>query len=105
MHRIADEAEKVVSGEWPKDDNPLVNAPHTAYSVAREDWDHPYSRDEAVYPGVNAASEAGYDPDFHMTKQMQYQAKYWPPVRRIDQAYGDRNLVCSCQPLDAYEQG
>ncbi|MDU5962357.1 MAG: aminomethyl-transferring glycine dehydrogenase subunit GcvPB, partial [Dermabacter sp.] len=105
MHRIADEAEKVVSGEWPKDDNPLVNAPHTAYSVAREEWDHPYSRDEAVYPGVNAASEAGYDPDFHMTKQMQYQAKYWPPVRRIDQAYGDRNLVCSCQPLDAYEQG
>lgn len=105
MHRIADEAEKVVSGEWPKDDNPLVNAPHTAYSVAREEWDHPYSRDEAVYPGVNAASEAGYAPEFHMTQQMQYQAKYWPPVRRIDQAYGDRNLVCSCQPLDAYDQG
>lgn len=104
MLRIADEAEKVADGTWPKDDNPLVNSPHTAFSIAREEWTHPYSRDEAVYPGVNAAKDAGFDLDFHMTADMQYQAKYWPPVRRIDQAYGDRHLVCSCQPLDAYAE-
>ncbi|MDO5644172.1 MAG: aminomethyl-transferring glycine dehydrogenase [Dermabacter sp.] len=105
MIAIADEADKVERGDWPKDDNPLVNAPHTAFSISRDEWDHPYSRDEAVYPGVNAAHAAGMDPDFHMTREMRYHAKYWPPVRRIDQAYGDRHLVCSCQPLDAYDQG
>ncbi len=105
MIAIADEADKVADGSWPKDDNPLVNAPHTAFTIARDEWDHPYSRDEAVYPGVNAAKEAGFDPSFHMNAQMQYQSKYWPPVSRIDQAYGDRHLVCSCQPIDAYDEG
>lgn len=85
MIAIRGEIEKVASGEWPAEDNPLRNAPHTAAALGGE-WDHPYSRDEAVFPaGVSAAD------------------KYWPPVRRIDGAFGDRNLVCSCPPLDEYE--
>jgi glycine dehydrogenase len=85
MIEIRAEIDKVAAGEWAKDDNPLVNAPHTAASLAA-DWAHPYTRAEAVYPpGVDARS------------------KYWPPVRRIDGAYGDRNLVCSCPPPEAYE--
>ena len=102
MLAIAAEAEKVLDGTWPKDDNPLVNAPHTAASIAVEQWDHPYSREEAVYPGV-AAAKAFRDGSYHMNEQMQVQAKYWPPVRRIEQAWGDRNLVCSCPPIDAYQ--
>ncbi|WP_030901306.1 aminomethyl-transferring glycine dehydrogenase [Streptomyces sp. NRRL F-5126] len=85
MIAIRAEIEKVASGEWPADDNPLRNAPHTAAALGG-DWEHPYGRDEAVFPaGVSAAD------------------KYWPPVRRIDGAFGDRNLVCSCPPLDAYD--
>ncbi|MBT2387540.1 aminomethyl-transferring glycine dehydrogenase [Streptomyces sp. ISL-11] len=85
MAAIRAEIEKVGSGEWDKDDNPLRNAPHTAASVTGA-WDHPYTRDEAAFPaGVSAAD------------------KYWPPVRRVDGAYGDRNLVCSCPPMDEYE--
>ncbi|TDD52522.1 aminomethyl-transferring glycine dehydrogenase [Saccharopolyspora elongata] len=84
MIAIRAEIDKVVAGQWPADDNPLVGAPHTAASLAK-DWDHAYSREEAAYP-------LGTD----MTK-------VWPPVRRIDGARGDRNLVCSCPPLDAYQ--
>ncbi|MFH9886970.1 aminomethyl-transferring glycine dehydrogenase [Streptomyces luteogriseus] len=85
MIAIRAEIEKVGSGEWPAQDNPLRGAPHTAGALAGA-WEHAYSREEAVFPaGVSTAD------------------KYWPPVRRIDQAYGDRNLVCSCPPLDAYE--
>ncbi|MGK5696897.1 aminomethyl-transferring glycine dehydrogenase [Streptomyces sp. URMC 128] len=85
MIAIRAEIEKVGSGEWPADDNPLRGAPHTAGTLAGA-WEHAYSREEAVFPaGVSVAD------------------KYWPPVRRIDQAFGDRNLVCSCPPLDAYE--
>lgn len=84
MIAIRAEIEKVASGEWPADDNPLRNAPHTAAALGGE-WTHPYGRDEAVFP-------AGASAD-----------KYWPPVRRIDGAFGDRNLVCSCPPLDEYE--
>ncbi|MDT9691941.1 aminomethyl-transferring glycine dehydrogenase [Streptomyces sp. P9(2023)] len=85
MIAIRGEIEKVASGEWPADDNPLANAPHTAAALGGE-WNHAYSRDEAVFPaGVSAAD------------------KYWPPVRRIDGAFGDRNLVCSCPPLDEYD--
>ncbi len=84
MIAIRAEIDRVASGGWPADDNPLVNAPHTAASVTGE-WAHPYSRAEAAFPsGVDAA------------------AKYWPPVRRIDGAYGDRHLVCSCPPVAAY---
>ncbi|RLU80412.1 glycine dehydrogenase (aminomethyl-transferring) [Streptomyces griseocarneus] len=85
MIAIRAEIEKVGSGEWSKDDNPLRNAPHTAASVTTAAWEHPYSREEAAYP-------AGVSAD-----------KYWPPVRRVDGAYGDRNLVCSCPPLEDYE--
>ncbi|MFG2141561.1 aminomethyl-transferring glycine dehydrogenase [Streptomyces sp. NPDC048650] len=85
MIAIRAEIEKVGSGEWDKDDNPLRNAPHTA-GVLVGDWSHPYSRDEAVFPAGVVAAE-----------------KYWPPVRRIDGAFGDRNLVCSCPPLDEYD--
>lgn len=85
MIAIRAEVERVGSGEWPKDDNPLRNAPHTAAALGG-DWEHPYSREEAVFPaGVSAAD------------------KYWPPVRRIDGAFGDRNLVCSCPPLEEYD--
>ncbi|MFD6132137.1 aminomethyl-transferring glycine dehydrogenase [Streptomyces diastaticus] len=85
MIAIRAEIEQVATGAWPAEDNPLRNAPHTARTLTGE-WDHPYTREQAVFPsGVHAAD------------------KYWPPVRRIDQAYGDRNLVCSCPPLDAYE--
>ncbi|MFJ3791171.1 aminomethyl-transferring glycine dehydrogenase [Kitasatospora sp. NPDC090091] len=84
MIEIRAEIEKVGSGEWAADDNPLRNAPHTAAALAG-DWAHGYGRQEAVFPaGVNPAD------------------KYWPPVSRIDGAYGDRNLVCSCPPLDEY---
>ncbi|MFI7009251.1 aminomethyl-transferring glycine dehydrogenase [Streptomyces sp. NPDC050145] len=85
MIAIRGEIEKVAAGEWPADDNPLRNAPHTAGMLGGE-WAHAYSREEAVFPAGVEASD-----------------KYWPPVRRIDQAFGDRNLVCSCPPLDAYE--
>lgn len=84
MIAIRAEIEKVGSGEWAKDDNPLGNAPHTAASVTGE-WEHPYTREEAAFP-------AGVSAD-----------KYWPPVRRVDGAYGDRNLVCSCPPMEEYE--
>ncbi|MEV8308366.1 aminomethyl-transferring glycine dehydrogenase [Streptomyces flavidovirens] len=85
MIAIRAEIEKVASGEWPADDNPLRNAPHTAAALGGE-WEHAYSREVAVFPaGVSAAD------------------KYWPPVRRIDGAFGDRNLVCSCPPLDEYD--
>ncbi len=81
---IKGEIDRVESGEWPREDNPLVNAPHTAGCLVG-DWEHVYSRTEAVYP-------AGVDP----------RSKYWAPVRRLDGAFGDRNLVCSCPPVDAY---
>lgn len=86
MIAIANEAAKVEKGEWPKDDNPLVNAPHTATETLAGEWKHPYSRLEAAYPGG--------DPDTV--------AKYWPPVSRIDNVAGDRNLVCACPPLSEY---
>ncbi|MFI0780948.1 aminomethyl-transferring glycine dehydrogenase [Streptomyces sp. NPDC021212] len=85
MIAIRAEIEKVGSGEWTKEDNPLRNAPHTAATLSGE-WDHPYSRDEAVFPGGVSAAD-----------------KYWPPVRRVDGAFGDRNLVCSCPPMESYE--
>jgi glycine dehydrogenase len=85
MIAIKGEVDDVAAGRWPREDNLLVNAPHTAASIAA-DWTHPYSRMDAVYP-------AGLDP----------RSKYWPPVRRVDGAYGDRHLVCSCPPPEAFE--
>jgi glycine dehydrogenase len=84
MIEIKSEIGRVAAGEWPADDNPLANAPHTAASVTGE-WQHPYTRAEAAFP-------PGVDPS----------CKYWPPVRRIDGAFGDRNLVCACPPVSEY---
>ena len=86
MIAIREEIRRVGAGEWPGDDNPLHNAPHTAADVAADGWTHPYSRDVAAFPVAQLRT-----------------TKYWPPVSRIDGAYGDRNVVCSCPPLDAYQ--
>jgi glycine dehydrogenase len=85
MIAIRAEVGKVAAGEWDRGDNPLRNAPHTAACLVADDWAHPYSREIAGYPL----------PAVH-------RAKYWPPVRRIDGAYGDRNLVCGCPPVTEY---
>jgi glycine dehydrogenase len=84
MIAIAKEAGNVASGAWPRDDNPLVNAPHTAEDALAGEWPHPYSRTEAAFPAGGGAG-----------------VKYWPPVARIDNVAGDRNLVCSCPPIEA----
>jgi glycine dehydrogenase len=83
MIAIRSEIDKVGAGEWPVDDNPLRGAPHTAECLLVADWDHPYTREQAAYP-------LGKD----------FRAKVWPPVRRIDGAHGDRNLMCSCPPVE-----
>lgn len=85
MIAIRREIDRVGSGEWPVDDNPLRGAPHTAECLVVDDWDHPYTREQAAYP---------------LGKE--FRPKVWPPVRRIDGAYGDRNLVCSCPPVEAF---
>jgi glycine dehydrogenase len=84
MIAIKAEIERVASGEWPARDNPLANAPHTAACLVGE-WERPYSREVAAFP-------SGVDP----------RSKYWPPVRRIDGAFGDRHLVCACPPVAEY---
>ena len=86
MISIRGEADRVGEGEWPRDDNPLVNAPHTATDAAGDSWEHPYPRELAAFPVDRLRSD-----------------KYWPPVGRIDGVGGDRNLVCACPPLDAYK--
>jgi len=78
MTSIHSEIKKVIEGNWDKDNNPLKNAPHTALEMAGE-WNYPYSREEALYPVESLK-----------------QSKYFPPVKRIDNVYGDRNLFCSC---------
>jgi glycine dehydrogenase len=82
---IRGEIASIERGELPRDDNPLHNAPHTAAMVMADDWSHPYTRQQAAF-GAPWLTEH----------------KYWPPVGRIDNAYGDRNLVCSCPPMAAY---
>jgi glycine dehydrogenase len=86
MIDIRAEIERVGSGEWPAEDNPLHNAPHTAEFLLGE-WTSPYDRELAAYP-----------------QRRLRQDKYWPPVRRIDQGYGDRNLMCNCPPIEAYAE-
>ncbi len=85
LKQIKQEVLKVGRGEWPKDDNPLVNAPHTAADITGN-WAHPYSREEAVFPLPFVREH-----------------KFWPFVNRVDDVYGDRNLVCSCPPMENYE--
>jgi glycine dehydrogenase len=85
MVMIREEIDRVAAGEWPADDNPLVRAPHTADDVVSDDWKRAYARETAAYPVPTLRRD-----------------KYWPPVARIDGVYGDRNVVCSCPPLEAY---
>jgi glycine dehydrogenase len=92
MISIKAEIDKVASGERDATDNPLKNAPHTAEMLIAGEWKHPYPPAEGGYPGP--AGAAGFPAR---------RAKYWPPVRRIDQAYGDRHLVCACPPPQAFE--
>jgi glycine dehydrogenase len=82
MLAIREEARKIEKGEWPKNDNPLKNAPHTAESVVADAWTHPYSRETAAYPAA-----------------WLLERKFWPSVGRVDGAYGDRNFFCSCSAL------
>jgi len=86
MLSIHEEATRVGKGEWPADNNPLVNAPHTMDALISEEWSAPYSRELAAYPS-------------ELTKMG---VKYWPPVGRVDHVYGDKNLICSCPPLTDY---
>ncbi|MCL6270293.1 aminomethyl-transferring glycine dehydrogenase [Sansalvadorimonas sp. 2012CJ34-2] len=86
MISIREEMDKVANGEWPLDNNPLVRAPHVQAEVLSAEWDRPYTRQEATYP---VAFEDG--------------GKFWPTVNRIDNVYGDRNLFCSCIPVEEYK--
>jgi glycine dehydrogenase len=85
MISIHGEIMRIASAEWPADDNPLCNAPHTAEDLTADEWKHPYDRSLAAYPvpGLRAA-------------------KYFPPVGRVDGVKGDRNLICTCLPVEAY---
>ncbi|MFK8329222.1 aminomethyl-transferring glycine dehydrogenase [Pseudomonas sp. BJa5] len=85
MIRIREEIRAVENGSLDKDDNPLKNAPHTAAEIAGE-WSHPYSREQAVYPLATLI-----------------EGKYWPPVGRVDNVFGDRNLVCACPSIESYQ--
>ncbi len=85
MIAIREEIRKVEGGEWPQDNNPLKHAPHTAASLLGADWDRPYSRETGAFPLASTR-----------------QSKYWPPVGRVDNVYGDRNLFCSCVPVSDY---
>lgn len=85
---ILGEIRRIESGEWPQDNNPLVNAPHPADVLMSSDWDRPYTREEAAYP-------------LEWVKER----KFWPSVSRVDNSYGDRNLICACLPIEAYAEG
>jgi glycine dehydrogenase len=86
MIAIRAEIAKVETGDWPREDNPLKHAPHTAAVLLTADWPHAYAREEAAYPLPSLR-----------------RGKYWVPVGRVDNVWGDRNLFCSCPPLSAYE--
>ncbi|MCG9627346.1 aminomethyl-transferring glycine dehydrogenase [Vibrio mediterranei] len=86
MIAIRNEMTQVKEGVWPLDNNPLVNAPHTQVDLSKEEWDRPYSRELGCFPS-------------RATKSW----KYWPTVNRVDNVYGDRNLICSCPSIDNYE--
>lgn len=87
MIAIRQEISQVESGEWSAADNPLINAPHTQVDMMEADWTHNYSRELACFPSAH-------------TKD----SKYWPTVNRVDNVFGDRNLVCSCPSIDNYEE-
>ncbi len=85
MISIREEIRAVEMGVYPKDDNPLVNAPHTTEVLLTEAWNHAYTREQAAYPLASLRAN-----------------KYWPPVGRVDDVYGDRNIMCTCPPLESY---
>jgi glycine dehydrogenase len=87
MIAIYDEIQEIIDGKADSENNVLKNAPHTAEEVASGKWDHPYSREKAAFP----------------LPYIKYN-KFWPPVGRIDNTYGDRNLVCNCPPLESYAE-
>ena len=84
---IRGEIDKIAGGTWDKGNNPLKNAPHTAHAIVSPEWNHPYTREEAVFPTAWIKAH-----------------KFWPPVARINNVAGDRNLVCSCPPLSEYSE-
>ena len=86
MIAIREEIRQVEQGAWPKDDNPLKNAPHTAEALLKAEWPHAYSREAAAYPMASLRRQ-----------------KYWSPVGRVDNVYGDRNLFCACVPVADYQ--
>ena len=86
MIAIRAEIARIAAGRWPRDDNPLKNAPHTAQTLLADAWAHAYTREEAAYP-LPALR----------------QSKYWSTVGRVDNVWGDRNLSCTCPPLSAYQ--
>jgi glycine dehydrogenase len=85
MIAIRTEIRDIEQGRMPKDDNPLKHAPHTAEAVTEDEWRHPYSRRQAAFPTPSSVSH-----------------KFWPAVGRINNAQGDRQLVCTCPPVAAY---
>ena len=85
INKHNEEIDEVKNGNWPKEDNPVINSPHTVETLTQENWSHPYSRQIAL---ANLSEKSN---------------KYFPPVGRIDNVFGDRNLVCSCPPIEAYE--
>lgn len=87
MITIRQEIDEIESGALDGDDNPLKNAPHTAATVSADEWDHPYSREQAAYPAAGLKVR-----------------KFWPASARVDNAYGDRNLICTCPPMEAYQE-
>jgi len=87
MVSIKNEIKEIESGIADRVDNVLKNSPHTAFHIASDDWPHPYSRERAAYPASWLKDN-----------------KFWSPVGRVDNAYGDRNFVCSCEPISAYEE-
>ena len=85
MIAIRQEIDRVEAGEWSREDNPLIHAPHTALVCGANEWTHAYGREVAAFPVPSLRRQ-----------------KYWAPVGRVDNVYGDRNLFCSCVPLSEY---
>jgi glycine dehydrogenase len=85
MISIRQEIDEIEKGEQPQDDNVLVNAPHTALELAADQWPHPYSRMKAAFPDLRIAGH-----------------KFWPQIKRVDNAFGDRHLICTCPPVEDY---
>ncbi|HND46659.1 MAG TPA: hypothetical protein PLC61_09735, partial [Chitinophagales bacterium] len=85
MISIRQEIEDIINGKTTKDDNPIINAPHTMFEATKTNWEHPYSREQAAFP-------------------LQYvkENKFWASVGKVDNTYGDRNLVCTCPPMEDY---